>query len=218
MGITTWRLCQGGTRIPLGVEPGDQGHKGGSPRSKKGSRGIECSMIRNQHHYIRKIIGRIHFQCSLGESNFNSFSIHCVVWLGLGIEFSMILPTYPGKIPKRLPLSPKTEIPKQKLLVKGPFGIFQGYGGWDLRNIERLPPLTDQTPLSSLTTKTCAKGTGGAVGGPQLSWPMCHGGTVWAMSFGPKNQVFNSCEPSKLANSNELSRDIPYKLTKSGVQ
>ena len=40
----------------------------------------------------------------------------------------MILPTYPGKVPKRLPQAPtKKEIPKQKLLVK-----FLGYlpGGY----------------------------------------------------------------------------------------
>ena len=41
-------------------------------------------------------------------------------------NFSMILPTYPGKVPQTSPVFPqgsaKKEIPKQKLLVKG-----QGY-------------------------------------------------------------------------------------------
>lgn len=34
--------------------------------------------------------------------------------------------------------------------------------------------------LLRITRKTWAKGTGGALGGPQLSWPMCQGGTVCA--------------------------------------
>ena len=69
--------------MPLGVEPGDPGTRiilYWSPVSKKGSRGIECSMIMNQQHYIRKIIGRINFQCSLGESNFQLLfnSLYCL--------------------------------------------------------------------------------------------------------------------------------------------
>ena len=42
---------------------------------------------------------------------------------------SMILPTYPGKIPQTSLNPTKKDIPKHKLLVKGPFGIFQGYVG-----------------------------------------------------------------------------------------
>ena len=36
----------------------------------------------------------------------------------------MILPAYPGKVPQTSPQK-KKEIPKQKVLVKRPFGIFQ---------------------------------------------------------------------------------------------
>ena len=39
---------------------------------------------------------------------------------------SMILPRYHGKIPQTSPKPAKKEIPKQKLVLKGPFGIFQG--------------------------------------------------------------------------------------------
>ena len=49
----------------------------------------------------------------------------------------MILPTWaPGKITQTFPNHPHNskETPKQKLLVKGPFGIFQGYVGEILDN------------------------------------------------------------------------------------